>query len=106
MPSDAELRKLVAPLVAVNDVKALAALWRGGFFPLTTDASLKAARFPMIEIIGTLDPAVSEVEPLRKAHPQIKTLVLEGATHGGEQGVLRRPETMPALRELWAERPR
>jgi hypothetical protein len=45
----------------------------------------------MIEIIGTLDPAVSEVEPLRKAHPQIKMLVLEGATHGGEQGCCGEP---------------
>jgi pimeloyl-ACP methyl ester carboxylesterase len=102
LPSDDELRKMVAPLVAANDVKALAAMWRGGAFPLTTDAALKAARFPMIEIIGTLDPAVSAVEPLRKAHPQIRMLVLEGATHGGEQGVLRRPETMTALRELWS----
>jgi pimeloyl-ACP methyl ester carboxylesterase len=102
MPSDEELRKAVAPLVAANDVKALAAMWRGGAFLLTSDAALKAAKFPMIEIIGTLDPAVSEVEPLRKAHPQIKTLVLEGATHGGEQGVLRRPETMRALRDLWS----
>jgi pimeloyl-ACP methyl ester carboxylesterase len=101
-PSDDELRKMVAPLVAANDVKAFAAMWRGGAFPLTTDAGLKAAKFPMIEIIGTLDLSVSEVEPLRKAHPQIKMLVLEGATHGGEQGVLRRPETLPALRELWA----
>jgi pimeloyl-ACP methyl ester carboxylesterase len=107
MPSDDELRKAVAPLAAANDVQALAAMWRGGAFLLTTDTALKAARFPMIEITGTLDPAVSEVEPLRKAHPQIKTLVLEGATHGGEQGVLRRPETMAALRELWsAARPR
>jgi pimeloyl-ACP methyl ester carboxylesterase len=101
-PSDDELRKAVAPLAAANDVKALAAMWRGGAFLLTTDAALKAARFPMIEIIGTLDPAVSEVEPLRKAHPQIKTLVLEGASHGGEQGVLRRPETMAALHDLWS----
>jgi hypothetical protein len=59
----------------------------------------------MIEIIGMLDPAVSEVEPLRKAQPQINMLVLEGATHGGEQGVLRRPETMKALRELWKPAP-
>jgi hypothetical protein len=43
------------------------------------------------------------VEPLRKTHPQIKTLVLEGATHGGEQGVLRRAETMTALKELWKD---
>jgi pimeloyl-ACP methyl ester carboxylesterase len=103
LPSDDELRKLVAPLAAANDVKALAAMWRGGAFLLTTDKALKAARFPMIEIIGTLDSAVSEVEPLRKAHPQIKMLVLEGATHGGEQGVLRRAETMIALRNLWSD---
>jgi len=101
MPSDDELRKAVAPLIAANDVKAFAAMWRGGAFLLTTDAALKNAKFPMIEINGTLDPAVSDVEPLKKAHPQIKTLVLEGATHGGEQGVLRRAETLAALRTMW-----
>jgi hypothetical protein len=57
----------------------------------------------MIEIIGTLDSAVSEVPSLRRTHPQIKMLVLEGATHGGEPGVLRRAETLPALREMWAK---
>lgn len=102
MPSDDELRKAVAPLVAANDIKAFAAMWRGGAFLISTDASLKAAKFPMIEIIGTLDPAIAEVESLKKAHPQIKTLVLDGATHGGEQGVLRRAATLAALRELWA----
>jgi len=101
LPPDDELRKLVAPLAAANDVKALAAMWRGGAFLITSDGALTAARFPMIEIVGSLDPGVSDVEPLRKVHPQIKTLVLEGATHGGEQSVLRRPETMTALRELW-----
>jgi pimeloyl-ACP methyl ester carboxylesterase len=101
LPPDDELRKLVAPLVAANDIKAFAAMWRGGAFLLSTDAALKAARFPMIMIVGTLDPAVAEVEPLRNDHPQIKTLVLEGATHGGPDSVLRRPETMTALGELW-----
>lgn len=101
LPSDDELRKLVAPLVAANDIKAFAAMWRGGAFLLSSDAALKAAKFPMIEIIGTLDPAVSEVAPLKKDHPEIKTLVLEGATHGGGQSVLMRPETLTALRELW-----
>jgi pimeloyl-ACP methyl ester carboxylesterase len=101
LPPDDELRKLVAPLVAVNDVKALAAMWRGGAFLLTEDRALKAARFPMIEVVGTLDPAVKDVEPLRRDHPQIKTLVLEGATHGGAASVLGRSELMSALRELW-----
>lgn len=102
LQSDEELRKLVAPLAAANDVKALAAMWRGGAFLITTDRALESARLPMIEIVGSLDPSVSEAESLRKAHPHIKTLVLEGATHGGEQSVLRRTETLTALRELWS----
>ena len=102
LPPDDELRKLVAPLVAANDIKAFAAMWRGGAFLLTGDAALKRAAFPMIEIVGSLDPSISELEPFRKAHPQIKTLVVDGATHGGPQSVLLRPEMMTALRELWA----
>ena len=101
LPADDELRKLVAPLVAANDIKAFAAMWRGGAFLLSDDAALRNAKFPMIEIVGSLDPSIAELEPFRKAHPQIKTLVLEGATHGGAQSVLLRKETMAALRELW-----
>lgn len=102
MPPDDELRKLVAPLVAANDVKAFSAMLRGGAFLLTADSALKAARFPMIEIVGSLDSNVRDVEPLRKAHPQIKALIVDGATHGGEQSILRRPETIAAMRSLWA----
>ena len=102
LPPDDELRKMVAPLVAANDIKAFAAMWRGGAFLLTDDQALTEREFPMIEIVGSLDPSIGEVEPFRKAHPQIKTLVLEGATHGGPQSVLLRPETMTALRELWS----
>jgi pimeloyl-ACP methyl ester carboxylesterase len=102
VPTDDELRKLVAPLVAANDIKAFAAMWRGGAFLITDDSALKAARFPMVEIVGSLDSNVKDVEPLRKAHPQIKTLIVDGATHGGEQSILRRPETIAALRALWA----
>lgn len=102
LPSDDELRKLVAPLVAANDVKALAAMWRGGAFLLADNKALKSAKFPMIEIVGSLDPGAADVPPLRKDQPQIKTLIVEGATHGGADSVLRRDETIKALRDLWA----
>jgi hypothetical protein len=77
-------------------------MWRGGAFLITADSALAAARFPMIEIVGSLDANVKDVEPLRKAHPHIRTLIVDGATHGGEQSILRRPETAVALRTLWA----
>jgi pimeloyl-ACP methyl ester carboxylesterase len=102
LPPDDELRKLVAPLVTANDIKAFAAMWRGGAFLIADNQALKKAKFPMIEIVGSLDPSVSDVEPLRKDHPQIKTLVVDGATHGGKDSILMREETMTALRQLWS----
>ena len=101
-PPDEEIRKMTAPLVAANDVLALAAFWRGYRTFVITDKELSAVRVPMIEIIGTLDPGYPELAVLAKAHPHIKTLAVEGAEHGGERGILRRAETMDALRELWA----
>ncbi|MEX2271437.1 MAG: alpha/beta fold hydrolase [Vicinamibacterales bacterium] len=47
-PSDDEIRKAVAPLVAANDVKAFAALWRGYRTLAVTDQQLAAVRVPSI----------------------------------------------------------
>jgi pimeloyl-ACP methyl ester carboxylesterase len=99
-PSDDELRKMVAPLVAANDVKALAALWRGYGTLLTSDAALDASKVPMMVLIGSEDQSAAAIPALVKTHPDIRTLVVQGAQHGGEQGVMRRPEFMSALREF------
>jgi hypothetical protein len=103
-PTEDELRKIVAPLVAANDVKALAALWRGYRSLLTPDAALAAANVPMMVLIGSEDQNAARVPALGKAHPHIRTLVVQGAHHGGEQGVMRRPEFMSALGEFLAHR--
>lgn len=100
--TDDEIRKMVAPLAAANDVKALAALWRGYRTLLISDAALAAVRVPMIVLIGSEDGNASRVPALAKAHPRIRTLVIPGAQHGGEQGVMRRPEFMATLREFLA----
>ena len=97
-----EIRKMVAPLAAANDVKALAALWHGYRGLLTPDSALAAIRVPMIVLIGSEDLNASNVPELVKAHPQIRTVVVQGAQHGGERGVMRRPEFMAALREFLA----
>ncbi len=69
---------------------------------MTPDAALDAVRVPMIVIIGSEDGNASNVPALAKAHPQIRTLLVQGAQHGGEQGVMRRPEFMATLREFLA----
>ena len=100
--TDDEIRKMVAPLAAANDLKALAALWRGFRTMQAPDTALAAVRVPMIVIIGGEDGNVSNVPALAKAHPQIRTVIVQGAQHGGEQGVMRRPEFMTTLREFLA----
>ena len=104
-PTDDEIRRMVAPLAAANDVTALAALWRGYRTLLVSDAALAAVRAPMMVLIGGDDGNAANLPALARAHPQIRTRVIDGAQHGGEQGILRRPEFMAALREFLAAAP-
>jgi pimeloyl-ACP methyl ester carboxylesterase len=103
-PSDDEVRKLAQGLVAANDLKALAAFQRGRRPLVVDEAQLAAVRVPAIEIIGSLDPNLDGMKELKKILPSLETVVLEGATHGGEHGVLRRPEFLAALQEFLARR--
>jgi pimeloyl-ACP methyl ester carboxylesterase len=101
-PSDEEIRKSVAPLVAANDVKALAALWRGYKTLSVSSQQLSALRVPSIVLVGSEDTAAAGVPDLKKTQPQIRMLVVQGAQHGGPEGVMRRPEFMTTLREFLA----
>ncbi len=101
-PSEAEMRAAMAPLVAANDVKAFAALWRGYRTLIVTDAQLAAVRVPSIAIIGSDDINAAGVPDLNKTQPQIRTVIVQGAQHGGPEGVMRRREFMTALQEFLA----
>ena len=101
-PSDAEMRKMMEPLIAANDVKAFAALWRGYKTLVVSDQQLKAVKVPSILITGSQDMSAAGVPDLNQRHPQIRTLVVQGAEHGGPAGVMRRAEFMTALREFLA----
>ena len=101
-PSDDEIRKAVAPLVTANDVKALAALWRGYKTLMISPQQLTAVKVASIVITGSADMNAAGVPELNKTQPQIRTVVVEGAQHGGPEGVMRRAEFMTALREFLA----
>ena len=100
VPSDEEIRTRMAPLVAANDVKALAAYNRGRRALTVTDAELAAVRVPTLGIIGSADPSAGTMRELKTFLPALSVVVVEGAEHGGERGILRRPEFLPALREF------
>lgn len=104
LPSDNEIRTMTQPLVAGNDVKALAALNRGRGAVVVTDTQLGAIEVPTLGIIGSADPSAATMRELAPLMPALKVVILEGAEHGGERGVLRRPEFLPTVREFLGTR--
>jgi pimeloyl-ACP methyl ester carboxylesterase len=97
-PTDEEIRKAVQPLAAANDLKALAAYNRGRQGLVVSDQALARVRVPTLAIVGSADPSVAHVRELQTIMPSTKVVVIEGAEHGGERGILRRPEFLSALR--------
>jgi pimeloyl-ACP methyl ester carboxylesterase len=101
VPSDEQIRSRSQELVAANNPKALAAYHRGLRTLAVTDEELAAVTTPILAVIGSEDPALPGVQALRKVIPAMSVVVVEGAAHGGERGVLRRHEFVTALREFW-----
>jgi pimeloyl-ACP methyl ester carboxylesterase len=97
-PSEEEIRRLSATMTAANDPKALAAYHRGLRTLAVTDADLGAVRLPVLAVIGSEDPTTPRMRELRRALPHLSLEVVEGATHGGERGILRRAEFLTELR--------
>jgi pimeloyl-ACP methyl ester carboxylesterase len=95
-----EIRRLSRQMAAANDTKALAAYHRGRRMLAVTDAQMAAVRVPTLGIIGTADPSIAGVRELTQVMPALKLVVVDGAEHGGERGILRRPELIAALRDF------
>jgi len=102
-PTEEQIRVLSASLAAENDVKAFAALRRGGmkglFMTRTQAASIKV---PMRMIIGTLDD-VAGGKAMQAILPSARLVTIDGAAHAGERGTVRRPEFVAAVRQFIAE---
>src|SRR5436190_15121442 len=91
-PPEDEIRRLSQTLAAANDPKALAAYNRGRRALVVAETQLASVRVPMLGIIGSADPSVGTMQDLKKVVPALPVVVIDGAAHGGERGVMRRPE--------------
>jgi pimeloyl-ACP methyl ester carboxylesterase len=102
-PSEEQIRALSATLAADNDVKALAALRRGGMKGLyITREQAASIKVPLVMIIGTLDD-VDNGKAMQAILPSARLVTIDGAAHGGERGAVRRPEFIAAVRQFIAE---
>jgi pimeloyl-ACP methyl ester carboxylesterase len=98
-PTEEQIRAASASLAAENDVKALAAVRRGGFRPLyNTIAEAAGIRVPFLMVYGSLD-SVRSGKAMQEILPSAQLVVVDGATHGT---TARRPEFIAAVRQFIA----
>jgi len=101
-PTEKDIQALIATCMAdsTRDRFALGAVARSRGDQRITSAAAAAVTVPTLGVVGSLDPARNGMETLKKLRPDLKLVVVEGATHAGERGILGRPELISALRDF------
>jgi pimeloyl-ACP methyl ester carboxylesterase len=82
-PTDDELRARSAKYLAGNDRRALAAVRRSNRDQVVSDADLAAVGVPTLGIVGTEDPYIASFREVARVMPNVRVVVIEGATHNG-----------------------
>jgi len=97
LPSDDSLKVLSSACVAAQDRLALAAVTRSRRDHVMTRAAAASVVVPTLAIVGTDDSMKAGLDTLVRIRPSVKLVVVNGATHAGPRGILRRPELLAAL---------
>lgn len=103
-PDEDEIRRRSARCMANPDIDrfAWAARMRSFGALAVTPAQITAIPVPTLGIVGSLDDYREDFAELKRLRPDMKVVVIEGATHGGQRGAIRRPEFVAAIREFVA----
>jgi pimeloyl-ACP methyl ester carboxylesterase len=101
-PTDAEIKRRSEAALANPSLDrfAIAALLRSFREQVITPEAVAAVRVPTLGIVGSADPLLVSLQDLKKLRPSVKLVVIDGATHSGERGIIRRTEFVTAIREL------
>lgn len=94
----AEIEREVA--TSSYDPRAIAAMLRSFGQQAISPTQAAAVRVPTLGIVGSEDPFLPSMQELRRLRPGLKLVVVDGATHGGERGIVRRPELVSSFREF------
>ena len=103
-PSEEEIQRRSAACMADTnqDRFALAALSRASKDLAITPKQVAAVKVPTLGVVGSLDGYLADFQELKKLRPDVKLVVIDGATHGGDRGARLRPEFIAAVREFIA----
>lgn len=101
-PSDESIDERSRAAMAANDALALAAVQRGNRAQVVTPADVSALTMPLLAVVGSADPTKAGVDSFKRIKPELKVVVIDGATHSGARGAPGRPEFIAAIREFLA----
>jgi pimeloyl-ACP methyl ester carboxylesterase len=103
-PNEEEIKKQSAACMAdpSKDRFVLAGFRRSLKDWVITPAQVSAVRVPTLAVVGSLDSALGDFHELKKLRPDVKLVVIDGATHMGTRGADRRPEFIETVREFIA----
>src|SRR2546423_6352336 len=104
-PTEKDIQTLIAACMAdsTKDRFALAAVARSRGDQRITSAAAAAVTVPTLGVVGSLDRARAGMETLKSLRPDLKLVIVDGASHAGERGILGRPELIAALRKFLAD---
>lgn len=100
-PTEEEIKiRSAAALANPNqDRFAIAALVRSFREQVISPTQVAAVKVPTLGIAGSVDPLLLDLQDLKKLRPDMKLVIIDGATHSGAQS---RPEFVAAIREFIA----
>ena len=103
-PDEEEIKKRSAACMANPNqdrfaLAALDALTEGSSHHARAGRNVKV---PTLGIVGSLDGYLRDFQELKTLRPEVRLVVIDGATHGGARGAHRRPEFIAAVREFIA----
>jgi hypothetical protein len=100
---EAQARELERSPQLNNDSAAVAAMVRSRRNWVITAAQVDAIQVPLLAIVGGADPNLAGVKQFKQQKPSLDVLVVEGATHAGDAGILRRAELVKKLQQFFRE---
>jgi pimeloyl-ACP methyl ester carboxylesterase len=99
-PSDDEVRAMSAKRLEGLDPKAMAAVRRSNPDQVVRLADMGMVKVPTLGIVGTADPYQKDFQKLKSAMPQMKLVLIQGASH---QSAPEHPEYIKAVKQFLAE---
>ena len=106
-PTDDRIREMSKECFAdsTRDRFATAAFMRSRSDQVVSPSAAARITVPTLGIVGSADGMKRSLDSLAAMRPDVKIVVVDGATHAGPRGILTRPELKTALREFISAHP-